>query len=431
MKIINRIGIFLMLLLLMAFTWSTVLTLESDKDKQLRLLTESRNLMEDEIFVRAQPLLEEAIKLSGNYTLESEEALKTVYLELMHLSGYEKKYTALLEQQISRSDAATASFFELADFYFALGKTNQGIRVLGLGANQTGDFTLVERYEQERYVFTYHKVAYDDVTALFEDTIQVQRQGLWGIASSEGRLLIPCLYEKISTYHQERAIVKIEGEIHAVDGNQSKIYITEVPVYDFGNLADNRITFLTEEGLYRGNAELGIASTSFSEISTYANGFAAAKMGEKWGIIDQNADWVIDCVYDGVKLDELGRAISQSCVFFEQNGSVVLLKKDSVLPGSYEDAKPFADGYAAVKNNGKWGFIDNEGTLVIDYQYEDAMSFGDHVAAVKIGGQWGYISTQGNLVIEAMFEEAKSFSNGSAPVKLPEGWCFISFVEEY
>lgn len=431
MKLINRIGIFAMLLLLMAFTWSTVLTLESDKNKQLRLLTESRDLMEQDIFVRAQPLLEEAVKLSGSHTIESEEALKEVYLQLMHLSGYEKKYTTLLEQQITRSEASVDCFFELADFYLLKGKTADGIRVLGVGAEQTGDLTLFERYEGERYVFTYHKVAYDDVTALFEGTIQVQRQGLWGIANGEGRLMIPCEYEKISTYSQERAIVKLDGSIHAVDGNQSKIYITEVPVYDFGNLNDNRITFQTEEGLYRGNAELGIASTDLQEIATYSNGFAAAKMGEQWGIINEDAEWVIDCVYDGVKLDELGRAIAQSCVFFQQNGDVVLFRKEAVLPGTYEDAKPFADGYAAVKNNGKWGFINEEGTLVIDYQYEDALSFGDHVAAVKVGGLWGYISVTGAMVIEPLFEEAKSFSDGSAPVKLPEGWCFISFVEEY
>ncbi len=38
-----------------------------------------------------------------------------------------------------------------------------------------------------------------------------------------------------------------------------------------------------------------------------------------------------------------------------------------MLDGSYEDAKPFADGWAAVKQHGKWGFINTAGEIMIDF----------------------------------------------------------------
>ena len=37
--------------------------------------------------------------------------------------------------------------------------------------------------------------------------------------------------------------------------------------------------------------------------------------------------------------------------------------------------KCFSNGLAAVKMNGKWGFINKEGRTVIDYQFVDADYF--------------------------------------------------------
>lgn len=432
MKLMSRIGTFFALLLLMGFAWISVLTMESPENKQLRLISEAEALMDDGIYVRAQPLLEEAIGFENKYREEAEEALKRVYLNLIDIQGYQKLYISLLDRQLARSTATSAQYLELADFYFSINKAVNAITVLRQGAETHGEAEVISRYEAERYAFKYNRVAYDDVTAIFDGTIQVKLQDLWGIATEKGDIMIPCKYEKISTYYNGSAIVMSDdGQIYAVDNNQSKVYITKEPVTDFGNLNDNRITFQSESGLYRGNAELGIATSDLTAIGMYSSNHAAAQMGEKWGIVDTDAEWVIPCEYDAVIVDELGRAVGQMCVFLQQNGTVLLYQSGSIAPSTYEDAKPFAENYAAVKNNGKWGFIDNTGTLVIDYQFDNARSFGDHLAAVEINGKWGYISLSGEVVIEPIFQEAKSFSGGSAPVKTEDGWTFISLIEAY
>ena len=80
-----------------------------------------------------------------------------------------------------------------------------------------------------------------------------------------------------------------------------------------------------------------------------------------------------------------------------------------------------ADGYIAVANEeGKWGFVDRAGNLVIDYQYDDAKSFSDHLAAVKQGDEWVYISESGAVVIENVFYDAQPFHNGVAVVVMPD-----------
>ena len=67
--------------------------------------------------------------------------------------------------------------------------------------------------------------------------------------------------------------------------------------------------------------------------------------------------------------------------------------------------------------------------MQIDYQFEDALSFGQHLAAVKINGKWGYVSLKGEIVIEPAYLDAGSFSEGSAPVRTETGWRFITLLE--
>ena len=66
-----------------------------------------------------------------------------------------------------------------------------------------------------------------------------------------------------------------------------------------------------------------------------------------------------------------------------------------MLDGSYEDAKPFADGWAAVKQHGKWGFINTAGEIMIDFQYDNALSFGQHLAAVQQRSRLGIYQLAG------------------------------------
>lgn len=74
----------------------------------------------------------------------------------------------------------------------------------------------------------------------------------------------------------------------------------------------------------------------------------------------------------------------------------------------------------AVTVNGKQGFIDQQGQIVIQPRFARAYRFSDGLAAVQIeaDGLWGFIDTKGKLVIEPKFVSAAPFSGGMAQVKL-------------
>ena len=69
-----------------------------------------------------------------------------------------------------------------------------------------------------------------------------------------------------------------------------------------------------------------------------------------------------------------------------------------------------------VKKNGKWGYIDRSGKIIIPPQFDYAWFFSEGLAPVKIGRKWGYIDKSGKIVIEPRFDWAESFSEGLAGV---------------
>lgn len=90
--------------------------------------------------------------------------------------------------------------------------------------------------------------------------------------------------------------------------------------------------------------------------------------------------------------------------------------------GKYDKLGAFSEGMAAVKKNGKWGYINIKGEEVIPCQYpnpyEDytAPSFHEGLAAVQKNGKWGYINAKGEEVIpyNITAEFAGDFSEGLA-----------------
>ena len=97
------------------------------------------------------------------------------------------------------------------------------------------------------------------------------------------------------------------------------------------------------------------------------------------------------------------------------------MKIISKIIAPYQDALPFSEGLAAVKINNGWGFIDNEGKLIIGCKYDKVLSFSNGVAAacstVRFAdgeldpiAAWGFIDRAGTHVIPFMYSSVGSFS---------------------
>ncbi|MEM9982116.1 MAG: WG repeat-containing protein, partial [Bacteroidota bacterium] len=77
-------------------------------------------------------------------------------------------------------------------------------------------------------------------------------------------------------------------------------------------------------------------------------------------------------------------------------------------------------------------YIDKQGKEVFGRRFQRRRLFSDGMAAVQFNGKWGYINKQGELIIPAIFEEAWDFEQGLARIVSDyQAWAYINKQGEY
>ena len=85
----------------------------------------------------------------------------------------------------------------------------------------------------------------------------------------------------------------------------------------------------------------------------------------------------------------------------------------------------FSDGYAKVKLNGKWNFINRNNKLLSDTWFDWVYNFYYGYAMVKLNGKLNFIDTHGKLISDTWFDWVDNFDDGYAKVRLGNKWDFI------
>lgn len=430
MKTMSKIGYFLFCVIILGFSWVTVLGQETDDKRHEDLYLKSQAYIDDLIYVKAIPLLEEAKAIEGEYNVEIEQMLKTSYEKLSDLTVYDKKFEQLLLTQVNREDAKLAEYMELIDYYKSKNKYQEQLNIMKKGASTYTE--LLELYEETRYLYTMKSSVYENATEFHGGYLQITIDGKWGLVNLEGQLILPCIYDKISTFSTSTVIVSKDGEIYGIDLNGNRVSVLKTEGLDFTNMMYGRFSVKTEEGYVETTNTFGMGSRVYEEFGLYSvDQLVAVKIDGKYGVMTYDGQWYIEPTYSNIISDELGNSINQNAFFVEENGAVYLVTNKEKMDVAYDNAVPFNRlGYAAVEKNGKWGYINTKGELVIEYQYDDAKSFSNHLAGVEIDGKWGYINVYNDIAIEPKFKQAKNFYGNYAVVETEKGYQIIKLNEE-
>ena len=112
--------------------------------------------------------------------------------------------------------------------------------------------------------------------------------------------------------------------------------------------------------------------------------------------------------------------------FVDLNGKVVIEPQWDEVSGpqleEIDKVAGFSDGFAAVKRDGKWGWIDKTGRLFLVPSLSSPPNFHEGLSPFERDGKWGYIDTKGTVVIQPEWEEAGEFAGGYAGVKRGGKW---------
>lgn len=128
----------------------------------------------------------------------------------------------------------------------------------------------------------------------------------------------------------------------------------------------------------------------------FSEGLCVIKKGGRFGYMDMTGKVVIPCRFTyaeafswGVALvsesapDESGMVTERGVI--DHDGNFLVEEK------KFDFIETFSEGYAVAVKDGKYGFITANGRVVIPMVYEKARSFHDGYAAVRQGRKWGFL----------------------------------------
>lgn len=149
----------------------------------------------------------------------------------------------------------------------------------------------------------------------------------------------------------------------------------------------------------------------------------------RFGLIDINDNIIIPFEYSTLRA-----ADPKKKIFFGRKGSkniLLNLSENRNIELKYDIfTSDFREGLALFSQNGKYGFIDQEGNIVIDAKYENKFSFfSEGLASVSQNGKSGYIDRTGKVIVPFIYDTAFPFREGIAEVQLKREKSNVSMQE--
>ncbi len=234
---------------------------------------------------------------------------------------------------------------------------------------------------------------YEEAGAFQEGRAAVRRNGRWGYIDREGREVIPPKFSRAHGFQNGQAVVEEDGVCLLIDRAG---HLLASPTYDQMECLAGGDTFIVcrqnKAGLFQtGRGE--ILAPDFDFLAPLQDNLLLSQDGGREGLVDRSGKILLPCRYDRIVVDDPDLYILQ------KNGMLGFFHPATgrVTEPRYQAVEPVTDGLAAVRDSeGRWGYVDATGHLVIPPVFDWAGPFRDGRAAVSLGGEVVFIDPQGS-----------------------------------
>ena len=200
---------------------------------------------------------------------------------------------------------------------------------------------------------------FEDVVSIDNENLIIKNENNYGVMNTEGETKIEPKYEYLKYLFDGNYIARKDGKYGIID-------INDKTILDFQYY---NISYMSEEGFIEAEDIDGKTNIMNNKFEIKCK-----------GIISE-----INSKYDYIKLRENGEYKYYNFKLEEKTA---------------QDVFP-ANTLFLSKENGKYGFVNKKGIVVVNYIYDDATEQNDYgYAAVKKDGKWGAIDSKGEVVLE-------------------------------
>ena len=262
---------------------------------------------------------------------------------------------------------------------------------------------------------------FEGTSSLLRVTYDGEKYGY--INRKNGTIQIPCKFQQVNTigFHDGVAVEYLESDGKIVIVHEDGItyalpeFVTEIIDEQFHD--DLLLVNDTENDLYGycdvyGNC---IIYPQFENAVHFSEGYAAVYTNKKWGHIDKSGTLLGDYKFDAPYYFHDGRALTTY-----QNRTVIIGLDGEIiteLPSGYQYID-YLSHDIIIYSDGKFcGMLDNNGNTLLQISEEftfdlyqtDVPLFSDDVQPVmNSSGKWGYINQSGTLVIPCIYDFASA-----------------------
>lgn len=444
-KILIIVGIILLNVVVIFMVGQNLFGKTSQYDKTL---AEARAYAEQELCSKALEKYNEAI------TIEDTLAIRLEMLELYQKGIDIGEFTGTYEiftsvdtmVQTFREDVT--AYEKACEMMLKYNKYEECAKVLMFAREQKITSEKIEEYrEQVRYQYIKNYSMYKEVSPSFDGMIKVLTEEDYTFITDEASPDYDYTYLEASSFSEGYAFAKVDypdGTTRSIVVNkdgQRQSYLKGVESSSGVGRAENK----DGENIYLLACKVGEKYKYFdingkefegeyAFAGRYRNNIAAVMESEgAWKLIDGTGKAIIDKTFSDVALNEFDECAAKGFVFAKTGDKFHLYAYDAenetlkqVEGFSCDDAKPFWGKYAAFKSGELWGFVDQQGKVIIEPQYEDAKSFSNSLGAVKIGGEWNFINPKNEIIIQETFEEVGYLNDkGICFVKSDGYWSYL------
>ena len=206
---------------------------------------------------------------------------------------------------------------------------------------------------------------FDQIKQILKDSkgIIFVKDGLYGAMSTDGTVIIPNTYDDLKQLENGYLVAKKEGRYGIIDSkNEEKLYFNYISIN------------------YNKQLELYVAEDTDFKSSIIDKKFEVKLIG----ILSELNE---DKKYIKMHINGEYKYYNSD---FEEKENTEILKGNTLF---------------LSKKNGKFGYINSNGEVVVDYIYDDGTEqnkFG--YVAVQKNGKWGSIDSKGKVVVEPKYK---------------------------
>ena len=265
--------------------------------------------------------------------------------------------------------------------------------------------------------------------------ITINQEGKYGVVAANKDHKLENNYEKIEQIYGSNLYVIVEKGKQKLINSKGTALLEQ----DFDEIKqilqknNDQVVFVKDGkyGVMTTSGEIKIENI-YEDIKELENGYLVAKKDDKYGIIDNANNVKLGFSYTSISYNkEADLYIAEDTNFqssiIDKNFEVKLIGILSELNAEQKYIKMYANEEYKYynlnfeeklntevlkantlflsKKDGKYGYVNSKGEVVVDYIYDDATEqnkFG--YAAVQKNGLWGSIDNEGNVVIEPTYD---------------------------